>query len=256
MPAYICAARPLTSAPCCAPTCTSGRECAPTERLLRAPPSPRLPLSPCLCAACPLTSAPCCTPTCTVAREYAPAERRLRAPPSPRLPLSPCPCVARPLTSAPCCALSCTAARECAPTERRLRAPPSPRLPLSPCPCVARPLTSAPCCAFSCTAARECAPACPCWACPLLLRGPVGMRRPRPVSPRLASLLSCRCFPADAIVTTAHAGDLPITSLKIGDKVLSTRPDGSTFFDDVYMFGEHLQPSSRIPDRCVHLLVT
>ncbi len=45
------------------------------------------------------------------------------------------------------------------------------------------------------------------------------------------------CFPADAIVTTAHAGDLPISSLKIGDKVLAARPDGSTFFDDVYMFG-------------------
>jgi len=66
----------------------------------------------------------------------------------------------------------------------------------------------------------------------------------------------CRCFPADAIVTTAHAGDLPISSLKIGDKVLATRPDGSTFFDDVYMFGEQSQPSSRILDGCVHLLFT
>jgi len=59
--------------------------------------------------------------------------------------------------------------------------------------------------------------------------------------PRISSLhatfLSRSCFPADAIVTTAHAGDLPISSLKIGDKVLAARPDGSTFFDDVYMFG-------------------
>ena len=49
--------------------------------------------------------------------------------------------------------------------------------------------------------------------------------------------LSRSCFPADAIVTTSHAGDLPISSLKIGDKVLAARPDGSTFFDDIYMFG-------------------
>ena len=60
---------------------------------------------------------------------------------------------------------------------------------------------------------------------------------PCPTSPLLATFLSRSCFPADAIVTTAHAGDLPISSLKIGDKVLAARPDGSTFFDDVYMFG-------------------
>jgi hypothetical protein len=44
------------------------------------------------------------------------------------------------------------------------------------------------------------------------------------------------CFPADAVVTTLR-GATRISALKIGDKVLAARPDGSTFFDDVYMFG-------------------
>jgi hypothetical protein len=45
------------------------------------------------------------------------------------------------------------------------------------------------------------------------------------------------CFPADAVVTTVRHGATRISALKIGDKVLAARPDGSTFFDDVYMFG-------------------
>ena len=44
------------------------------------------------------------------------------------------------------------------------------------------------------------------------------------------------CFPADAVVTTAR-GATRISALKIGDKALAARPDGSTFLDDVYMFG-------------------
>jgi len=137
-----CAARPLTSAPCRAPSCTAARECAPAERRLRAPPSPRLPLSP-----------------CPVPRALSPPHRAVRLPALQRVsvPMPSDACVPRPRRAcpslpAPCrapshlrpvpCA-SCLAARECTSAERRLRAPPSPRLPLSPCP-VPRALSSPP----------------------------------------------------------------------------------------------------------------
>jgi hypothetical protein len=65
-----------------------------------------------------------------------------------------------------------------------------------------------------------------------------------PRSSPLCNLPSRSCFPADAIVTTAR-GAVRISSLKMGDTVLAARPDGSTFFDDVYMFGEQ-------PTQCSH----
>ena len=93
--------------------------------------------------------------------------------------------------------------------DRRLRAPPSPRLLLS--------LRST----FS----------------PRLTLSALLGNALDPLLVPTCPFLSRSCFPADAIVTTSHAGDLPISSLKIGDKVLAARPDGSTFFDDIYMFG-------------------
>ena len=47
----------------------------------------------------------------------------------------------------------------------------------------------------------------------------------------------CGCFPGDSVVTTEAGGRRRISELAIGDRVLAARPDGSTFFDDVYLFG-------------------
>ena len=45
------------------------------------------------------------------------------------------------------------------------------------------------------------------------------------------------CLPADAAVVTEQAGRRRMDELRVGDRVLAARPDGSTFYDDVYMFG-------------------
>jgi hypothetical protein len=48
---------------------------------------------------------------------------------------------------------------------------------------------------------------------------------------------SKKCFPFDALVSTERAGPVRMDALRVGDRVLAARPDGSTFYDDVYMFG-------------------
>lgn len=53
---------------------------------------------------------------------------------------------------------------------------------------------------------------------------------------------TCSCFPADAIVRVKTAPDTTpepkrMDALRVGDRVLSVRPDGTTFYDSIYMFG-------------------
>jgi len=45
------------------------------------------------------------------------------------------------------------------------------------------------------------------------------------------------CFPSDALVQTPDNGAKRMDQLRIGDKVLAVGADGSTFYDDIYMFG-------------------
>jgi hypothetical protein len=48
---------------------------------------------------------------------------------------------------------------------------------------------------------------------------------------------NCGCFPAEALATTASGAAVRMDALRVGDRVLAARPDGSTFFDEIYMFG-------------------
>ena len=52
----------------------------------------------------------------------------------------------------------------------------------------------------------------------------------------------CGCFPGDAMVTTP-SGAKKMSSLKVGDKVLTATPQGDIVFEDVYMFG-HKDPKA------------
>ena len=45
------------------------------------------------------------------------------------------------------------------------------------------------------------------------------------------------CFPANALATLPSGATKPMSELCIGDSVLAVRPDGTTFFDQIYMFG-------------------
>jgi len=45
------------------------------------------------------------------------------------------------------------------------------------------------------------------------------------------------CFPADASVITLDGTYKGMDELRIGDTVLASHPDGTTFFDEIYVFG-------------------
>lgn len=69
---------------------------------------------------------------------------------------------------------------------------------------------------------------------------------PQPSSPPSS------CFPADAVVQVSDGQgsgafktySKEMKELRIGDRVLASRPDGSLFYDEIYMFG-HKEPSQR-----------
>jgi hypothetical protein len=51
------------------------------------------------------------------------------------------------------------------------------------------------------------------------------------------------CFPGSAMVRLADGATVFISSLRIGDRVLAVRPDGTTFYDEVYLRG-HKDPAA------------
>jgi hypothetical protein len=51
------------------------------------------------------------------------------------------------------------------------------------------------------------------------------------------------CFPGSAMVRLADGASVAISSLRIGDRVLAVRPDGTTFYDEVYLRG-HKDPAA------------
>jgi hypothetical protein len=69
---------------------------------------------------------------------------------------------------------------------------------------------------------------------------------------QMAVAESIGCFPGGAAVVLADGATVAISSLRIGDRVLAARPDGSLFYDEVYLFG-HIDPAA--PARFVQLHV-
>ena len=82
----------------------------------------------------------------------------------------------------------------------------------------------------------ECKPSSCCW-----MAGNNKDSTPNPLRTECCNVQSsascCGCFPGDSVVVTEAGGQRRISQLAIGDRVLSARPDGSTFFNDVYLFG-------------------
>ena len=47
------------------------------------------------------------------------------------------------------------------------------------------------------------------------------------------------CFPADATVTEEKRGEVKMSKLRVGDRILTAQTNGQLIYEDVYMFGEY-----------------
>ena len=47
-----------------------------------------------------------------------------------------------------------------------------------------------------------------------------------------------KCFPADVVVEEEKRGSIKISEVRVGDKLLTSDPDGTLLYQDVFMLGK------------------